>query len=313
MTKTLCPICSRELDTPLHSTHPDFLLCPDCQVAVRITGTLAKEPDRLNVYSTDWVEKHSQNPIAKDIARSTARVVSSVLPNGSSVLDIGCGSGLLVDRLARSGYWAIGLDWSEAAIDYANSHYQGRYLLTNVEQGLDTGMKFNLAVASHILEHLENPHEFLQSVKGILEPEGYLVIAVPNLDWWNPKSLYRSVSTIFDPEHVVGYSVKGLRKVLEANGYKVVKMVSRTHRLAILTAVVITVYQRVRRTKISWNGNITTRNDVPTHTGAAQRTYSGITDNPIVSGMLSIAMKPLNWLSERNRRGMELIIVARRR
>jgi 2-polyprenyl-3-methyl-5-hydroxy-6-metoxy-1,4-benzoquinol methylase len=311
MTKTICPICSQELNTPLR---PDFLLCPDCQIAVRVSGTLAKEPDRLGVYSSDWVKAHSQNPIAKDIAKSTAGITRSVIGSKQAdVLDIGCGSGLLVDHLAQHGYNAIGLDWSEAAIEHAKRHYRGVYILSNVEQGLSIGRTLDCAVASHILEHLENPHEFLQSVKKILEPDGYLVVAVPNLDWWNPKSIYRSVSTIFDPEHVVGYSAKGMRKVLKANGYEVVKMVSRTHRLAILTAVGITLYQRLCCTKISWNGNITTRNDVSeTHIGTAQKTYTGITDNPIVSTILSALLSLLNKLTERNLRGMELIAIAKK-
>ncbi len=299
--KTLCPICSRELDTPLYPTHPDFLLCPDCCVAVRITRTLAKESDRLNVYSSDWVEAHSRNPIAKDIADSTAGIVRSVLPNRSTILDIGCGSGLLVDKLAKIGYQASGLDWSEPAIRFAREHYQGEYLLADVEQGISIGRTFDCAVASHILEHMENPHEFLQSVKRILEPEGYLVIAVPNLDWWNPKSLYRSVSTIFDPEHVIGYSVKGLRKVLEANGYEVVKMVSRTHRLAILTALGITVYRKLFKSKVN--------NSVGS---SVKSGYVRATGEGILAKVLALGMKPANWWSERGLMGMELVTIARK-
>lgn len=294
MNKTICPICSRELDTPLR---PDFLLCPDCRVAVRLSGTLAQDPDRLNVYSEQWVEEHANNPIAKDIADSTARVVSSVLPEGGSVLDIGCGSGLLVDRLAGLNYRATGLDWSESATIFAKKHYRGEYLLANVEQeGLAIGRKFDCAVASHILEHLENPHEFLQSVKGILEPDGYLVIAVPNFNWWNPKSIYRSVSTIFDPEHVVGYSPHGLMKLLEMNGYRVEKILTKTHRLAILTAVGINVYRMLFRGK----GNSSVKSG-----------YVKATGEGLLAKVLAQGMKPVNWMSERGLKGMELIVVAR--
>jgi len=294
MNRTICPICHQTLSQELR---PDFLLCPDCRVAVRISGTLAKEPDRLNVYSSDWVEGHSNNPIAHDIAKHTAQVVSMVLPDGASILDIGCGSGLLVDRLARIGYQATGLDWSEVAVEFAKSHYQGEYLLANVEQGLDVGRKFDCVVASHILEHLENPHEFSQSVKGLLEPDGYLVVATPNLDWYDPKSIYRSVSTIFDPEHVVGYSPAGLRKLLEANGYKVEKILTRTHRLAILTAVGITMYRKL----FGGKGNRMVKSG-----------YVKATSDGILAKVLAWGMWIPNRLSERGLKGMELIVVARK-
>jgi len=267
---------------------------------VRVSGTLAKELDRLGVYNSDWVEGHSNNPTAYDIAGHTARVVCSVLSKRASVIDIGCGSGLLVDRLARMGYQAVGLDWSVSAIEYANKHYQGRYMLANVEQGLDVGMKFDCVVTSHILEHLENPYEFLQSVNDLLEPDGYLVIAVPNLDWYNPKSIYRSVSTIFDPEHVVGYSPKGVGKLLEANGYRVEFMTTRTHRLAVLTAVGITVYRALRL----FRGE---------QIHGVKSGYVKATSDGVVAKMLAWGAKPFNRLSERGLRGIELIVVVRKR
>jgi len=291
---TICPICHQPLSRELR---PDFLLCPDCQVAVRVSGTLAKEPDRLEVYSPDWVERHSNNPTAHDIARHTAQVVSKVLPEGASVIDIGCGSGLLVDRLARMGYQATGLDWSEAAVEFARKHYQGEYILVNVEQGLDVGRKFDCVVASHILEHLENPHEFLQSVREIMEPDGYLVIAVPNFAWYDTDSIHRSVSTIFDPEHVVGYSPVGLRKLLDANEYQVEFMATRTHRLAILTAIGINVYKRLFGGRGSQN---------------VKSGYVKATSDRVVVKALAWGTKPFNRLSERGLRGIELIVVARK-
>jgi len=294
--KIVCPICHYELNKILR---PDFLLCPNCQVAVRTSGILAKEPDCLNIYNSDWVEGHSSNPIAHDIAEHTAQVVCSVLPEESSVIDIGCGSGLLVDLLDRAGYYVVGLDWSAPAIEYANRHYRGRYLLANVEQGLDIGRKFDCVVASHILEHLENPHDFLQSVKGIMEPDGYLVIAVPNLGWYDPNSIYRSVSTLFDSEHVVGYSPKGVRRLLEANRYKVEFMTTRTHRLAILTAIGITVYRALRL----FRGE---------QIHGVKSGYVKTTSDGVVAKMLAWGMKPWNRLSERRLKGMELIVVARK-
>jgi len=292
--KTICPICHQTLSRELR---PDFLLCPDCRVAVRIPETLAKESDRLGVYNPDWVEGHSRNPTAHDIAEHTARVVSTILPKGNSVVDIGCGSGLLVDQLARIGYQATGSDWSESVVEFARKHYQGEYLLANVEQGLDIGRKFDCIVASHILEHLENPHEFLQSVKRIMEPDGYLVIAVPNLDWYDPKSIYRSVSTIFDPEHVVGYSPKGIKKLLETNGYRVEKVLTKTHRLAILNAIGVNVYRKLFGDK----GN-----------GKIKSGYVKATSDGVAAKVLACMMWIPNRLSERISKGMELITVARK-
>ena len=274
----------------------------DCGIAVRLPSTIPATPDRLSVYNEKWIYEHSQNPIAQDVAKSLSAVIQETLREQMTeeVLDIGCGSGVLVDKLAGLGYEASGLDWSEPAIKFAREHYQGEYILANVEQGLlSVHRTFDCVVASHILEHLENPQEFLRSVARLLKPKGYLVIAIPNLNWYDPDSNWRSVSTIFDPEHVVGYTPPGLQMILNQSGFDVLGMSTQTHRLAILTAIGVSAYKRLCKGRDS-------------RQGATQQAYSGITNNPVVSAVLSAMLYPFNKLSERNLRGMELIAVARR-
>ena len=298
MNKTICPVCHQELTTPIR---PDFMICTDCGIAVRLSSTILATPDRLEVYSDEWVRAHSRNLNVQDVAKSLSDIIQEMLGEQATakILDIGCGSGVLVNKLSRLGYDASGLDWSEPAIKFAREHYQGEYVLANVEQGLDIGKKFDCVVASHILEHLVDPHSFLRSVAKLLKPSGYLVIAIPNLNWHDLDSAWRSASAIFDEEHVVGYTPSGLQIVLNQSGFDVMGMSTETHRAIILTAVGVSVYKHLRKDK----GN---------HQGAVQQAYGGITNNSVVSAILSGMLYPFNRLSEKNLRGMELIAVARK-
>jgi SAM-dependent methyltransferase len=156
--------------------------------------------------------------------------------------------------------------------------------------------QFDLVVASHLLEHLENPHELLQSVREILTENGYLVVAVPNLDWWNPKHVYRSVSTLFDPEHAVGYSVKGLTKILKMNGYNPLRVTTKTYRLAIPTAIAVNIYKYLFGDK--GNRNL-------------KAGYNKAASEGITASILAYTTKPLNKIIEKGSRGMALLIVAK--
>jgi SAM-dependent methyltransferase len=220
------------------------------------------------------------------------------------ILDIGCGSGVLVNRLSKMGYRSYGVDWSEPAIHFAKQHMHGSFRVANVENlnPHDLGFQFDLITASHILEHLVEPHSFLRSVAGLLKPNGYLVIAVPNLNWYDPYSAWRSVSTIFHEEHVVGYTPPGLQMVLNQSGFDVVGMTTKTHQMAILTAIGVSVYKKLRKGKDGGSDS---------HQGAIQQAYGGIASNPVVLAVLSRMLALFNRMSEKNLRGMELIAVAR--
>lgn len=311
MDKTACPVCRQELTTSLlpNSKQPDFRLCSNCGIAVRLPGTIPATRGRLEIYNEKWALTHNHNPIAQDVAKSLSAIAGKTLgsQSGAKILDIGCGSGVLVDRLSRIGYEAFGIDWSEPAIQFAKQHMKGLFLVANVEDlnPQDLGFQFDMITASHILEHLVDPHSFLRLVARLLKPQGCLVIAVPNLNWYDPESAWRSVSTVFDGEHVIGYSPLGLQKVLTQSRFDVVEVTTKTHTTTILTAVGVSVYRRLRKVQGSSSSS-------DNRQGAIQQAYGGIMDNPIVAAVLSGVLAPFNRMSERNLRGMELIAAARK-
>jgi len=56
--------------------------------------------------------------------------MSSLLPKGASLLDIGCGPGLYTKRFAERGLRVTGLDFSENSIAYAREHdFESQYII----------------------------------------------------------------------------------------------------------------------------------------------------------------------------------------
>jgi 2-polyprenyl-3-methyl-5-hydroxy-6-metoxy-1,4-benzoquinol methylase len=98
------------------------------------------------------------------------------------VLDVGCGNGSNSLPLASLGHHLLGIDISAESIQHAalkNSFPNARFLVHNLlEKSLEK--TFDLVLCSEVLEHLTNPEPLLLAMARVLEPEGLLLITVPN-------------------------------------------------------------------------------------------------------------------------------------
>ncbi len=96
------------------------------------------------------------------------------------ILDIGCGTGAWLDRLANQGFRSLhGIDLdieqfatSKATCSQANLDYD--------DLGLDD-QKFNLISAIEIIEHLENPGRLFYYASKHLGDDGYFLMTTPNI------------------------------------------------------------------------------------------------------------------------------------
>jgi len=104
---------------------------------------------------------------------------------GLSVLDIGCGGGLLCEPLARLGAQVTGLDASAEAIKVARTHAEKatlevNYICGSVEDFAQTSGKYDVITALEILEHVADIESFLKSVARLLKPNGILLLSTVN-------------------------------------------------------------------------------------------------------------------------------------
>lgn len=110
-----------------------------------------------------------------------AGVVADFQPK--RVLDVGCGTGAnLTAPLAQQfpGTSFVGIDSDPASIAYASRENPAGNAQYFVEAAFgDTGT-FDLVIASEVIEHVEDPDAFLNSLRGFLAPDGKLVLTLPN-------------------------------------------------------------------------------------------------------------------------------------
>lgn len=97
------------------------------------------------------------------------------------ILDVGCGTGSLITLpLGSLGYNILGIDIDKASIDFAlknNIYNNVSFKQERIENIYD---KYDIIIASELLEHLENPLEFLNILETKLNENGIIIITTPN-------------------------------------------------------------------------------------------------------------------------------------
>jgi 2-polyprenyl-6-hydroxyphenyl methylase/3-demethylubiquinone-9 3-methyltransferase len=109
---------------------------------------------------------------------------------GLSILDIGCGGGLLAEPLARLGAEVTGIDAAERNIAIARRHAENvgvrvTYLPCTAEDlaaqiGTGGGAQFDAVLAMEIVEHVADLDAFFQAAARLLKPGGVMVVATLN-------------------------------------------------------------------------------------------------------------------------------------
>jgi 2-polyprenyl-6-hydroxyphenyl methylase / 3-demethylubiquinone-9 3-methyltransferase len=121
-----------------------------------------------------------------EVMRHFGRAPGGMRPlDGLSVLDIGCGGGLICEPLARMGGHVTGLDPASENIEAARRHAAGQgldisYRAARVEDLATEGGNFDAVVCLEVIEHVPDAGAFLKSCAALVRPGGLLLLSTIN-------------------------------------------------------------------------------------------------------------------------------------
>jgi 2-polyprenyl-6-hydroxyphenyl methylase / 3-demethylubiquinone-9 3-methyltransferase len=127
---------------------------------------------------------------------------------GLSLLDIGCGGGLLSEPMTRLGFAVTGVDAAERNIKTASVHAaeQGLsidYRVSTAEQLAAEGARFDVILNMEVIEHVADVKLFLASCAACLKPGGMMLVATIN------RTMKAWALAIVGAEYVLGWLPKG--------------------------------------------------------------------------------------------------------
>lgn len=171
----------------------------------------------------------------KDRLAVWKNLFTKYIGTGKSVIELGCGPGLMAKAVVGMGNTLHAIDGSAKMIERArkevgpspNIQFTESYLSVAFLSGFGTS-SFDGAISSSVLEYIEDANGIINEAKRILKPGGVFIFSVPN-----KQSLYRITETV--TYKLFGkpgyrkflhsqYSVADI-KALENNGWKLEELI----------------------------------------------------------------------------------------
>ncbi len=175
--------------------------------------------------------------------------------SGLSIIDIGCGGGILSESMAKLGAKVTGIDIVERNLGVARLHSRSEdldidYQLTTASALRRAGEQYDVVLNMEVVEHVADVRLFLSDCSALVRPGGLMAVATINRTWlaylfaivgaehvlrWLPKGTHRW-SQFRTPAEIEGWlSPFGLRRI-ETSGVRV-NPVTRSFSLSRVTAV----------------------------------------------------------------------------
>lgn len=168
------------------------------------------ETEKFNKYGRDWWNPeggmfalHMINDLRFDYFKAVLGEIA-----GKTVLDIGCGGGLLSEQFAKAGAGVTGVDLSPTAIDAAKEHAGKSGLSINyrncaVKELVDKGETFDIVVCAEMLEHVDDLAATVRESAILVKEGGCYLFETIN------KTLKAKFLAIFMAENILNFVARG--------------------------------------------------------------------------------------------------------
>lgn len=152
-------------------------------------------------------------------------VQKQIKPN-STVLDVGCGSGVLSYLLSKKGCKVTGVDIDKNRVNFCKKRYPNIKFLQQDILKLDLKDKFDYVLCLDTLEHLNNPEIAVKNLKKHMKPNSKLIIGVPTRIYLTLEPVFNFIKKLKSPNE--GFDNTETHRyvknsVFTKNGLKIIK------------------------------------------------------------------------------------------
>lgn len=168
------------------------------------------ETEKFNKYGRDWWNPEGGMFALHMINDLRFNYFREILGNmaGKTVLDIGCGGGLLSEEFAKAGARVTGVDLSPSAIDAAREHAEQSGLSIDyrncaIKELVDKGESFDIVICAEMLEHVDDLAGIIRDSALLMKSGGYYLFETLN------KTFKARFLAVFMAENVLNFVARG--------------------------------------------------------------------------------------------------------
>ena len=220
-----CRICNAENISVISTQSNDYFTnekfrlskCNNC-------GIVLTDPIPLNLsnhYDTNYRKYNSLTmSILSFFYKIRTRKWMKLYSKPGRVLEIGCGNGMMLNEFKINGWEVSGVERNINVTNNAELNY-GINLYTPDLYVIPDHLKFDLIILFQVLEHVDDLDSLLNKLYLILNPNGKIIIGVPNYDSWQRK-FGKNVWLHLDvPRHLQHFNLKSLSYLLKRYNFKI--------------------------------------------------------------------------------------------
>lgn len=162
----------------MYDTEREAKNCPKGDVELvenQITGLVYNAAFRPELMTYDALYQNEQalSPLFRQHLESVSDIIDRCMGR-TTLVEVGCGKGFFLELLQGKGFDITGFD---PTYEGNNSRVMRHYFEAGV------GVKADGLVLRHVLEHVQNPYDFLLQLKLANGGSGRIYIEVPCFDW----------------------------------------------------------------------------------------------------------------------------------
>ena len=220
-----CPICQSDQNSQ-YQIVKDFksYKCLSCKHIYVDKGnfdlqTLYEENFYTHYMSGMGYEK-AFNIHLKDDFINKINLIKNLIPNGSNILEIGAGPGYFANMLQEEGFIVTAVELSDGAQEYANKNGVNIEILSEDISSPSCSIydqKYDLVISWAVIEHVENPHEFINLMKRYCKKDGFISVDTGVLLDFLTLIDIGYTSWLSPPHHLHVFSQKSLNRVISEN------------------------------------------------------------------------------------------------
>ncbi|HXF92292.1 MAG TPA: class I SAM-dependent methyltransferase [Nitrospiraceae bacterium] len=157
------------------------------------------------------------------------KLVMSLCPVPGRLLDLGCGDGMFLQAAKARGWTVTGIELSPYAAETDTGLEVRR---GEVWEAGWPESSFDVVTGWHVMEHVSDPRRVLAELYRVLRPNGWLVLATPNLHDYVFRAAYLiahlKLPSLYEPDerelHLFHFSAATLTGLVSAVGFRDVRV-----------------------------------------------------------------------------------------
>ncbi len=228
-TPIVCDVCgSTEYRSDMQTAAYRFVRCRGC--GVRYQNPQPTQESLRRRYGANYFEYEIENErnFFKLMLLGLQDIGFEDLPGVEGCegfLDIGCATGMLLDHMARRGWRTKGVEVCRESAAYGARTRGLDIHIGTLSQGALPSGSYGVVHFSHLLEHVTRPRAFLEEVRRVVHPEGYVIVTTPNIAGLQAR-LFGTGWRSAIGDHLYLFSKHTLRTLLEGVGFEVLRVVT---------------------------------------------------------------------------------------